>query len=113
MHAIRQWFEKFCEAWTACALCMVQGDLSVFSIDHALTASKTGSVAATAVTLCFLVRIKSEIVLVWLTGLLTACVDIMIHPSHFGPEWLESIVTGVGAMILAYVFLLWKRGKHV
>ena len=100
MHAIRQWFEKFCEAWTACALCMVQGDLSVFSIDHALTASKTGSVAATAFTLCILGRIKSEIVLVWFTGLLSA-------------EWLESIVTGVGAMILAYVFLLWKRGKHV
>ena len=42
---------KFSEAWTACALCMVQGNLAVFTINHALIAAKTGLIAGLLVVL--------------------------------------------------------------
>ena len=43
--------EKFSEAWTACMLCMVQGDLTILTLNHAYTASKTGLVAGIAIVL--------------------------------------------------------------
>ena len=38
----RQWFEKFSQAWTACMLMMVQGDVTALSLYHAKVAAKTG-----------------------------------------------------------------------
>ena len=40
-----------------------------------------------------------------MTGILTALADIVIHPTNFGPNWAEAAVTGLGAGILALVFI--------
>lgn len=96
--------QKFVEAFTACALCMVQGDLSVFTLKHALTAAKTGGIAGFAFVIISCTAIKNKLAPVWLTGVLTACADIMVHPTHFGPWYAEAITTGVVAAFLAFVF---------
>ena len=96
--------QKFSEAWTACMLCMVQGDLTVISINHAITASKTGIIAGISVVLVsYYNKLNTRYGLVWMTALLTACADFVVHPTHFGPEWMEAIVTGIGAGLLAWV----------
>lgn len=96
--------QKFTEAWTACSICMVQGDLSVFTLNHAITASKTGFLAGLALFVASFFKGIRDITIVWMTGFFTAVADILIHPSHFGPQWLESVVTGLGAMCLAYIY---------
>ncbi len=103
--------EKFGEAWTACMVCMVQGDLTVLTLNHAITASKTGIIAGIAIVISsYWHRIDNKYGLIWATGVLTAVADIVVHPSQFGPQWAEALVTGVGAGILAWV--LSKREKN-
>ena len=106
MRRLKLWWQKFGEAWTACSLAMVQGDLTVFTVSHALTAAKTGTGAATAVLVASLLGGKwaEGYRLIWLTGFLTAIVDILVHPTHFGPHWMEAVCTGIGAMILAFMY---------
>lgn len=106
MQRVKLWLQKFGEAWTACLLCMVQGDLSVITLSHAVTAAKTGLGASTAIVVASLVgkAWMDGYRLVWLTGLFTALVDIMVHPTHFGHEWAEAVLTGVVAMALAFIF---------
>lgn len=96
--------EKFSESWTACMLTMVQGDLTVLSINHAITASKVGIIAGIAVVLAsYLKKLNNEYGLIWLTGVMTTLADFMIHPSMIGPAWGESVVTGIGAAGLAWI----------
>ena len=98
----KDWFQKFMEAWTACALAMVQGNLSVFTWKHAITAGKTGLAAATAVVITkYLAKIDNRWMIAWLTGVMTMCADFIVHPTHFGEHWHEAAVTGVGAAFLA------------
>lgn len=111
MIKFKLWLEKFSEAWTACILCMVQGDLTVISIEHVIKAAKTGSIAGVAfvVTSSF-TKINNQWANAWLTGVLTMAADFMIHPTHFGPQWGESALTGFGAALLCYLL---ERKKHV
>ena len=64
-------------------ICMVQGDLTVLNINHAITASKTGSLAGIAfvITSSF-AAINNKWVNAWLTGVLTMCADVIVHPTH-------------------------------
>lgn len=100
--------EKFLQAWTSCMLCMVQGDITVLTIDHAFTASKTGILTG----LAYILTIKGDGVpgvawkAAWLTGVLTMVSDIVVHPTHFGDQWVEAFCTGIGAACLCY---LWER----
>ena len=91
---------KFSEAWTSCLLCMVQGDLTVISLKHAITAGKTGLLTAMAVLLLSYSKhfSTSTYTLAWLTGVLTMLADMLIHPPHFIGE---AVLTGVGAGVLA------------
>ena len=93
---------KFTEAWTSCLLCMVQGDLTVLTMKHATTAGKTGLLTALAVLLLsFSNRFpNNQYTLAWLTGVLTTIADIVAHKPHF---YGESVLTGVGAGVLALV----------
>ena len=92
-------------------LCMVQGDLTVISISHAITASKTGVIAGIAVVIAsYWNQIDNKYGLIWATGVLTAIADLTIHSSHFGPEWAEAVVTGISAAGLAWV--LSKKDKY-
>ena len=104
--------EKFSESWTACMLIMVQGDLSVLTLNHAYTASKTGIIAGTAIVLAsYWNRINHKYGLIWITGVLTAIADFVVHPSHFGPQWAEAAITGIGAGLLAWI--LSRREKNI
>ena len=91
---------KFSEAWTSCLLCMVQGDLSVISLSHIITAGKTGLLTAMSVLLLSYSKhfSYSTYTLAWLTGVLTMLADMIIHPPHY---IAESVITGVGAGVLA------------
>lgn len=96
--------EKFSESWTACMLCMVQGDLTVLTLNHAYTASKTGIIAGIAIVLAsYWKKVNNKYGLIWLTGVLTTFADFIIHPTHFGPAWAESVVTGITAGFLAWI----------
>jgi len=106
--ALEEFYQKFTMAWTACMLCMVQGDLTVLSFSHAITASKTGALTGLAYALVALTGKdpKTTMLAAWLTGALTMAADLLVHPTHFGPEWMEALCTGVGAATLLYI---WER----
>lgn len=104
MEKIKLWIEKFSEAWIACFLCMVQGDLSVVSVKHAMVAAKTGSLAGIAFVIAALLPWENKWLGICLTGLFTMIADIIIHPSRFGGEFTESIVTGMVAASIAFVY---------
>lgn len=100
---------KFSEAWTSCLLCMVQGDLSVLTIHHAMIAGKTGIYTAAAVfILSFSKKFpNNEYTLAWLTGMITMFADMISHPSHI----IENLCTGLGAGLLALILSkLSKKG---
>ena len=104
MKRLDLFLRKFSEAWTSCALCMVQGDLSVFTIKHALIAGKTGLIAGLLVVLTsYVQRLDNKWLLAWMTGVMTSIADFIIHPTHFGDRWVEAVVTGIGAGILSII----------
>ena len=96
---------KFAEAWTACFAAMTRCDLSVMTPQHAIVASKTGLITGASVALLAAVPLLrgSRSASLWATGLFTVLADLLVHPSHFGPQWAEAAVTGIGAMVLAVV----------
>lgn len=96
--------EKFLQAWTACMAMMVQGDLTAITLYHAFTAAKTGTLAGIAFVFASIIPFTNTWVGIFLTGVLTALADIVIHPTHFGPEFLEAICTGVTAMLIAAMY---------
>lgn len=102
--------DKFLQAWSACMICMVQGDLSVLSLGHAFTASKTGLLTGIAYWLTTKADGSESSVWkgAWLTGILTMVADIIIHPTHFGANWVEAFCTGLGA---AFICFIWERVK--
>lgn len=104
---------KFGEAWTACALCMVQGDLSVFTLKHAYIASKTGLIAGLLIILTsYVQKLDNKWMLAWMTGVMTTIADFIIHPTHFGDRWVEAVCTGIGALILSIILSgVLKDGK--
>lgn len=101
---MKLWGRKFSEAWTACMLCMVQGDLTVISLNHALTASKTGTLAGIAYVLASQTKFTGRWLGAYLTGVLTMLADIIAHPTHFGPHWAEAAVTGLVAAVICMVW---------
>lgn len=104
-YAIEEASEKFSQTWLACAMAMVQGDLSVLTLKHAFIAAKTGILSALVIGLIALVFGKvNRWVMVWALGAATMVADLIIHPTHFGPAWMEAVVTSIGAMALAVAF---------
>ena len=105
---IKTIFEKFTQAWSACMICMVQGDLTVLTMGHAFTASKTGILTGLAFALTSVAGggNGSRWFAAWLTGVFTMVSDIVVHPSHFGEQWVEAFCTGLGAAALCY---MWER----
>lgn len=97
--------EKFSEAFTACSICMVQGDLSVFSLGHAMKASETGALTGVGAVVAFqILKTKSAYIHAWVTSVVCFASDLLVHPTHFGEWWAEAAVTGLGAGVLAFVF---------
>lgn len=102
---LKLWTEKFSEAWASCMLCMVQGDLTVVSINHAITASKTGALAGLAMVVASFVPWNNRWLGVFLTGFFTALADYI---TGWSTTLIQPLCTGLGAMLLC---VLWERGK--
>ncbi len=101
---VKLWVEKFSEAWAACMICMVQGDVTVLTISHAVTASKTGALAGMGCVIASCVSSKrNKTTDALLTGAVTMAADITIHPTHFGPQLAEAALTGIVAACLCYL----------
>ena len=96
--------ERFGQSWSACMVAMVQGDLSVLTLKHAMVASKTGLIAGIAMVIASLIPNQSKWFGLWLIGLFTMIADYMTHPTHFGKPVTEAIVTGIGAVIIALIY---------
>ena len=97
-------FEKFCEAFTACGLAMVGGDITVLSLYHAGVASKTGALTALAFFVASFIPWNHKYLPLFLTGVFVAIADILVHPTHYGSDFTEALVTGAIAMVIAYAY---------
>jgi len=93
--------EKFSQSWAACMVMMVQADLSVLTLGHAITASKVGILTGLAMLAASFLPWNNKWLGIFLTGLFTALADSIIHMAKFP---YEAIATGVGAMGLAILF---------
>ena len=94
--------ERFTEAWLSCLLVMVQGDVLALTFKHSIIAAKTGLLSALGSAVCvLLVGNPTQAQKIVAIGAFTAIADYIIHPTHFGPHWMEAVVTGVAAAALA------------
>jgi len=99
---VAQSLKAFRESWIACMLSMVQGDVTVLTLKHAMTASKVGFISAVSVALCMLLKNNpSQWTIAWVIGCITALSDWFVHPAHFPGE---ALVTGAGAFGLSILF---------
>ena len=84
---------------------MVQGNLAAFTWHHAATAASTGLYAALGVLLAIHLRPDAgKWFIAWATGIVTTFADRLIHPTHFGGDMTEALLTGFGAFLLAIIF---------
>ena len=102
--------ETFAQAWIACLLTMVQGDITVLSLYHAKVAAETGALTAVAYFMCsFFSSLDNKWANAMVVGFLTILADFIVHPTHFGSEWTEAVVTGLGAGTLAIILHKFKK----
>ena len=101
MARLKLLLEKFIESWTACMIMMAQGNLAVLTINHAITASKTGIITGLAMVAASFLPWKNKWLGICLTGIFTALADSIGHMEMFP---YESIATGICAMVIAIAF---------
>jgi uncharacterized membrane protein YeaQ/YmgE (transglycosylase-associated protein family) len=99
--------EKFAGAWLACFLVMARGDIfAAFSFEHIRLASICGIVGA-AVTVALLPQMDrttdSLARQATVSAVVTFIGDIFAHPSHFGTQWAEPLVTAAVSAGIAVV----------
>jgi hypothetical protein len=110
---VRPAAEKFAGAWLACFLVMARGDIFVaFSFEHVRLASVCGIVGA-AVTVALLAQMDrttdSLARQATISAVVTFIGDIFAHPSHFGPQWAEPLVTAAVSAAIAVAVWHAKR----
>ncbi len=102
--------EKASEAWLSCMIFMVQGDLASLTVKHAMTALQTSMGVLIAYAACqTLLRKQSVAFNAFLGGVVTTFIDMRVHPTHFGPFWVEAACTGAGVTLMALVLQILKR----
>jgi len=109
--------EKFAGAWLACLIVMARGNIfAAFSFDHLLLATVCGTVGA-IVTVALLVQMDRNLNNVTRQATLSAVVtligDVFAHPSHFGPQWAEPLITAAVSAGLATAWWYIKRKIRV
>jgi hypothetical protein len=114
---IRPAIEKFCGAWLACLLVMARGNVfAAFDLEHVVLATVCGTVGA-LVTVGLLLQMNRAIDSVYRQATISAVVtfigDIFAHPSHFGPQWAEPLVTAAVSASLAVALWYAKRWAGV
>ena len=105
--------EKFAGAWLACLLVMARGNIfAAFSIEHLVLATVCGTVGA-LVTVALLVQMDRTTNSISRQATLSAVVtligDVFAHPSHFGPQWAEPVVTAAVSAGIAIALWYAKR----
>ena len=93
---------KFSQAWVACLIAMAGG----VSLYHMTVAAKTGFVSSVGVLATSYLpdayrTPKSNIVFTFFT---TFIGDILVVPTHYGPVWMEAMITGLIASLFATMF---------
>lgn len=104
---------RFSEAMPACLMVMVQGNALALSVNHWIKACETGALAGLImVGLSFTPRkdlMDNKYAVAGLTGFATAVADYFIHPTHFGGEFTEALVTGIAAGLLCLALSAFKK----
>lgn len=98
---IKIFLEAFAVAFTACAIMMTQGDLSIFAMKHLIDASETGTVTGLAMVVASFIPYKNQWISYFLVGLFTAIADSFTHMEMFP---YEAIATGFGSTILLITY---------
>ena len=98
---------KFSQAWVACLIAMGGG----VSIYHMTVAAKTGFVSSVGVVATSYLpdayrTQKSNIAFTFFT---TFFGDILVVPTHYGPVWMEAVVTGLLATLFSWIFFSAKK----
>ena len=110
---IKLFVNKFSLAWIACMLCMVRGDLSVLNIDHAIVASKTGTLTGIIVVLMSLIKLQFKYKLPIFMFIGCFIGDLMAHDTHYGYWWTEAAITALVASSLSFALTFTPAGKKI
>jgi len=94
--------QQFENSFFACMFWMTQGNLSLSTPAHWITATKTGLGAATVLQIMLQVpRLSALMRGRWrafvVTSLVVSSVDLCSHPGHFGGPFAEALLTGMSA----------------
>ena len=90
----------------SCMINMVSGHILIMSMKHFIIASKVGLVCAGGFGLVSLATSKLVQNKYFLAGYVftaTTIIDYFTHPSHFGNEYTEAIVTGLTAALISII----------
>jgi len=99
-----EFIERAGEVWLSCMLFMVQGNLSALTMNHGITALKVSlGVITTYVVAKKILKVKNFWKTIVLLAAITAVIDFLVHPTHFGEAWSEAVITGLGASAFATV----------
>ena len=104
---------KFSLAWLACMIAMVRGDLSVLNFNHAVVASKTGTLTGIIVVLMSLVPIQFKYKLPIFMFIGCFIGDLLTHDTHYGYWWSEAIITALIASVLSFGITFTPAGKKL
>jgi integral membrane sensor domain MASE1 len=108
---------KAVEAGAVCALLMVQGHLGMITMTHVEIASKTGVLAVAPVLGVSFTKYARHFANRWmssaLVGVFTFLADAMVHESHYGGEYTEAALTGLGAFVFSVIVSYTPLGKKI
>lgn len=98
---------RISEVVPAC-LMVVQGNITAITPEHWLVALKTGCLTGVGAIIVSFIKNDdmrdNKFVMAGMVGFLTAVADFLVHPSHFGGEHTEALVTGIAAGLLCILF---------
>jgi hypothetical protein len=108
---IKIFLRKFTEAFTACGMVMVQGNLSVFELRHFILAGKVGFLTGLAFIVTSFFKTKNKLLPIYLTGVFVTIADFLVHTSMIINDFVEPLITGSCAMIIAYLYEKFNNKK--
>jgi hypothetical protein len=96
--------QRMLSSFLACMFWMVQGDLRLLKLAHWHKGLQTAFVSSSVLLIIYIIKpnnlFNGRYAKALLNALVVMTVDRFIHPSHFGGEFGEAIVTGITAACL-------------
>lgn len=111
--------QRFWQPTSACMTCMPGSLLNLASLPHWTTALHTGLATGALILLLSFTPAKAifrnRFGNAAVVAVLTIAADAWSHPSQYAIEWVEAIVTGLvaGLLALAASYLFEDRGRRV